>query len=783
MNLSDPNRTLIVPRSLAQPEESSPAWEDPRLLPAVQEYLAELEAGRKPNRQEFLARHPEIASELAECLDGLTFVHSAAGQMPRPTEPAAEVDSLLQSPLGDFRIVREVGRGGMGVVYEAVQLSLGRRVALKVLPFASALDAKRLRRFQNEAQAAAHLHHPNIVPVYFVGCERGVHFYAMQLVEGQTLAVLIGQLRRLTGRDQADDPEGITGLASEVVLRSLSPPRSGGESAEPPAGPAATTVVQAAEATSPAGRRPWRGAGFFRTAAHLGVQAAEALEHAHQLGVVHRDIKPGNLLIDGRGNLWVTDFGLAHFPTDAALTRTGDVVGTLRYMSPEQALGKTAVLDHRTDVFSLGATLYELLTLEPAFDGRSPHELLDRISAAEPRPLRAVDRSVPVELETIVLKALAKEPAERYATAQELADDLRRFLNDQPIRARRPGVWERARKWCRRHRGVTIAAMLLLLLTATGSSVTALLLAQEQAETRAAYEREQKARRVSERDRERAEWNLLQARDTVDFFTELCETELADRPQLADLRRQVLEASLTYYQGLIKEGQDDPETKAELAAARQRVADILSELSAVRAFGWVSHLVALMREPAVRDELGLSASQARAVLLLGEGRRRLSGAPSPELAQLSPEEKRQRLEQRTRTEEEALADLLSLSQARRLVQIGLQRQGAEAFRDPGVTAALALTREQQAAIRKLHERWRPPPPPAGGRRPMNFGPPPWKWGEGARKNTREEMVKILTDEQRAHWAEMTGEPFRADPRHPFRKGSGPRPGLRGPKGR
>jgi hypothetical protein len=185
--------------------------------------------------------------------------------------------------------------------------------------------------------------------------------------------------------------------------------------------------------------------------ARLGIQAAEALEHAHQLGVVHRDVKPGNLLVDERGSLWVADFGLAQFQNDARLTQTGDLVGTLRYMSPEQALAKRVVVDHRTDVYSLGATLYELLTLRPVFPGGDRQELLRQIAFEEPQPPRKVKRAIPAELETIVLKALEKNPADRYATAEELGADLRRFLEDRPILARRPGLAERARKWSRRH--------------------------------------------------------------------------------------------------------------------------------------------------------------------------------------------------------------------------------------------------------------------------------------------------------------------------------------------
>src|SRR5205807_464467 len=250
-----------------------------------------------------------------------------------------------------FRLLREVGRGGMGVVYEAEQISLRRRVALKVLPFAATLDPKRLQRFRNEARAAACLHHPNIVPVHGVGCVRGVHYYAMQFIEGQSLARVIEELREHWGSAKLAHP-------APDRHSTASKPWS--------------IRAQASRSTAPLGafssRHSIREPAHFSAVAQIGIQAAEALEHAHQLGIVHRDIKPANLLLDGRGDLWITDFGLARLQDDHGLTMTGDVLGTLRYMSPEQAAGSKD-LDHRTDVYSLGATLYELLALRPAVAG------------------------------------------------------------------------------------------------------------------------------------------------------------------------------------------------------------------------------------------------------------------------------------------------------------------------------------------------------------------------------------------------------------------------------
>jgi serine/threonine protein kinase/WD40 repeat protein len=464
----DDPRPRLPPAGEDGSADRAPALDDPRVIAAVEEYLAALEAGREPDRDQFLARYPQdVAAALAECLDGLELVQSAGLELQGPRPPA------LPAPppaLGDFRLIREVGRGGMGVVYEAEQISLRRRVALKVLSLAGGLDVRHLRRFRTEAQAAAGLHHTNIAPVYAVGYERGVHYYAMQFIDGPSLAEVIAELRQ-RGRAAPDDP------------------RTG---AGPVASPAARTWSDAAISTLSA-QRSAAGREFWRTVARLGIDAAEALDHAHQQGVVHRDVKPANLLLDGPGHLWVVDFGLARLQGDAGLTMTGDLVGTLRYMSPEQALASRAIVDHRTDVYSLGATLYELLTLRPAVPGEDRQDVLRQIAEEDPVAPRRLAPAIPADLETIVLKAMAKEPAERYGTAQDLADDLRRFLEDRPIAARRPSWGQRARRWVRRHRPLvfSVGTAAALLVAGLLFGVLAFAIEQRQAANKQARAREQ----------------------------------------------------------------------------------------------------------------------------------------------------------------------------------------------------------------------------------------------------------------------------------------------------
>ncbi|MCI0681893.1 MAG: serine/threonine-protein kinase [Gemmataceae bacterium] len=371
-----------------------PASEE--LVAILDRYMADLQDGRAPDRARLLGDHPELAAQLEACLAGIDFIHRAA-QTPHQ--------------LGDFRIVREVGRGGMGVVYEAEQLSLKRKVALKVLRYGGPADNEALQRFQREAETVGALHHSNIVPVHAFGCEHGVHYYAMQFIEGQSLAAVLEEKRS----------EASASMDAKQIAR-------------------------------------W------------GMQAAEALAYAHQRGIVHRDIKPSNLLLANEGTIWLSDFGLARRLDEVALTLTGALLGTPRYMSPEQAAALKQPVDHRSDIYSLGATLYELATGRPVFDAATPHAVVHQILNSEPLPPRRLNPDVPRDLETIILKCIAKDPARRYASAGELAEDLRSFTLDRAIKARRPSLAVRTARWLKKQRksaalaaGGAVAAVLLVI--------------------------------------------------------------------------------------------------------------------------------------------------------------------------------------------------------------------------------------------------------------------------------------------------------------------------------
>ena len=488
--------------------------------------------------------------------------------------------------------------------------------------------------------------------------------------------------------------------------------------------------------------------------AGLGRQAALALEHAHQAGIVHRDVKPGNLLLDLRAQLWVTDFGLAQVIGDPGLTITGELLGTLRYASPEQVLARRGIVDHRSDVYSLGATLYELLTLRPPFEGRDRNALIQQIADDDPPALGELDRSVPPALETIVLKALRKDPADRFGTAQEMADDLQRFLDRRPILARRPTPAERLRAWSRRHPSIVGVGVVALILLSTASTVSTALVRREQAKTLAEQRKAESAYRRERQRAEEAEARFRLARRSVDELIRVSEEELAHRPGMEGLRKRLLASALAYYQEFIEQRRSDPAAQAELRDTTRRVETILADLAVLRAAGELY----LLAQPSAHDDLRLDEGQRAKVADLSDraGRRWIEAFGDP--AHLRPPVERVRLAlEQARANEAEVDAILTPSQRVRLRQIALQSEGPAAFREPEVVEALGLTPGQRERIRAIEEELL-----FGQMREMQSGKAP----EGAGKPAMERILAVLAADQARRWKEMAGEPI-LGPLSPF----------------
>ena len=577
----------------SKPADQLNAQQVEQLGEILDELLVQAEAGHAPDIESACQRHPDLASAIRHYVRSMQLLHNAAHDKPASSSDGSRINLLAppERQLGDYRLVREIGRGGMGVVYEAEQLSLARRVALKILPFAAVLDGRQITRFQNEAQAAASLHHPHIVPVYAVGHERGTYYYSMQYIDGQTLEFAIDQIRQ--GRDGS-----LLGLRSEdqVQLRNASTLVAFGSHLSPPLPPEAAHQALGA-AASPVNASPndlpnalpdappkvpteaastvrldanastahsVRSRDYVRRVAEIGIQAAEALHYAHQHGIVHRDVKPSNLMLDASGRLWVTDFGLAQCATSNSLTRSGDVIGTLRYMSPEQAAGRSHLIDQRTDVYALGATLYELLTLRAVVDSGDRLAMVRQIENEMPRGPRRFNSAIPIDLENIVLKAISKSREERYASADELAADLKRFLGGLTPMARRPNMLDHAARWIRRHaKGVAVASLLALFMLV--SSVAAAVMFQA------------KNREIATANAQ-AENHLLRANEAVYQFGRTLMHRLELLPGSEAIRLDTARDTLAYFRAFASYAHDRALMQTDVARALMVCGDLELQL-------------------------------------------------------------------------------------------------------------------------------------------------------------------------------------------------------------
>ncbi|MFG0288736.1 MAG: protein kinase [Rhodopirellula sp. JB044] len=495
-----------------------------KIAERLDQYASLLEDGEETAAEAFLHKHPELQAEAGGHLESLQLLCRMSRSAAKPADC---VESLNRPPtLGDYELQGEIGRGGMGIVYEATQLSLRRRVALKVLPFAAVLNQDQVARFRNEAHAAASLHHPHIVPVYAVGCERGVHYYSMQLINGNTLEQTLDELRTISGDSTVASATSLT------------------ENVEPPS----TTVVNRGGTTT---LRSVRQRDGVRAIVKMFVDVADAIDYAHEQGVIHRDIKPSNLLVDAAGKVWVADFGLARCRDAGNLTAEGKAIGTARYMSPEQIMGRPQEVDHRTDIYSLGITLYELLTLQPAFGGRCRQRLMETVATEPPVAPRRINAAIPTDLETIVLKAIAKSKDERYSTCGELAEDLRRFLSGQPTLARRPSRVDVAFRWAVRHRVAVMTSFAVLLFALVGFAAATTVVLHHSRQKDVALDQ--------------ARHHLNQAHSAVQRFGGLTVDRLNSIEGTGELQRDLLTEARNYFVDFVTYASDDSRFRGELA--------------------------------------------------------------------------------------------------------------------------------------------------------------------------------------------------------------------------
>src|SRR5262245_5161858 len=517
----------------------------------AEEFVERFRRNEFPSITEYATRHPDLAPQIRSVFPAIVQMENLKrDRFVEGEEPSVPVPEWL----GDCRVVNEVGRGGMGVVYEAEQESLGRRVAVKVLTGAAVLGPNHVRRFLREAQTMAQLHHTNIVPVFEVGDHEGLPYYVMQFIEGLGLDQIIQTLR-----DRKADQEPKSAVTSFSVSPCLL------ASASSPSLPFAWSPIEVAR---------------------IGLQVADALAYAHAKGTLHRDVKPSNLLLDVRGTVWVTDFGLAKRFDQDDLTGPGETAGTLRYMPPERFQSQS---DARGDVYSLGLTLYELLTLRPAFDQSDPAPLLKQVTTAVPPAPSKSDPSIPRDLETVVLKAMARDPADRYANAQELAEDLRRFLAGRPVVARRVRPVELVWRWCRRNPAVAG----LLAVVASLLVVVAVVASGGYVQTREALKREASLHAEAEGQQQRAEANVALAMKAFEeIFAQATrrgtgrtagavlddDGEMNGPPVVSPDVAALLQNLLKFYDQFGERNQEDPRLHREIARAYRRVGDIEQRL-------------------------------------------------------------------------------------------------------------------------------------------------------------------------------------------------------------
>jgi eukaryotic-like serine/threonine-protein kinase len=494
-----------------------PPGREQRLDEILAGYLKAAAAGRAPHRAALLDEYPELAPELTAFFDDRERFDRLAAPLRLLANGTDGLPGIFPGQVDGYELEAEIARGGMGVVWKARQLGLNRTVALKMLRAGLLAGPTQMRRFRAEAEAVAALDHPRIVPVYEVGEHEGQPYLVMKYLEGGSLADRLDRFR--------NDQRGAAGLLAEV---------------------------------------------------------AEAVDYAHRHGVLHRDLKPANILLDAEGRAHVTDFGLAKRLSSGetpdgttCLTQTGDLVGTPSYMAPEQARSDQRAITVATDVYGLGAILYELLTGRPPFRGAGILETLNQIRDQPPVPPRQLRHGVDRDLETVCLKALEKQPGQRYPTVRALADDLRRYLAGEPVQARAVGPLGRVWRWGWRR--PALASLMLALAVALLGGLAAVTWQWQRADIHSRLAEENYAR--AETERERAEANLQQAEESFrqaheavnEFCVRLSDNQLNAVSGSQPLRRDLLEAALKYYEQFLASKRDDPRLRTEMAGINRRL--------------------------------------------------------------------------------------------------------------------------------------------------------------------------------------------------------------------
>ncbi len=548
------SRRFTIPPPVSAPRSASIADQRDPIEYLAAEFVERLRRGESITVEHYARRFPQLAGTIRSLFPTIAAMEGLRGFMGPPASNATP--ELKLHRLGDFRIVRELGRGGMGIVYEAEQESLCRRVAVKVLSPKLLASDKHVTRFRVEAQTAANLHHTNIVPVFGVGEHDGMHYYVMQFIDG-------------AGLDQASNT-GSSDRTPTLILRSNSV-----DTLRLAQDSNASPIVLTADNTIAIPATPLE---RIRWAVDIARQVGRALQFAHEQGVLHRDIKPGNLLLDAQGVVRVTDFGLATVVAEERESSTQEIVGTLRYMAPEQFASRA---DARSDIYSLGITLYELIVAAPAFVEPSKSKLIALIRQGKLKPIRERAPEVSRDLAAIVARATAVDPDQRYQTAAEFADDLERCLERRPVHARPISLAGQIASWASRNP-----------LLATLQGCVILLLASIAMVSSVGYKSVQESLERESIVRQRADANSRMASETLDrifsrFDPPTNPASNADdngryddsiQPILSPETASMMQNLLRYYDELASQASDDPALRRKAASARRRVGDIRQRL-------------------------------------------------------------------------------------------------------------------------------------------------------------------------------------------------------------